>query len=181
MQSNLVSPSSYRPRLQQRQAFFPLNHVEFRLGLFPLRIDPMPPMLFRIGSQRRPTNPLVFLRFTSHHRKVPFVHAPRLKQISNTPQRSRALRKQQYARGLRIEPMNILQKLQTPRPRPKCTPNHRRRNGELQIPRRLVPVIRNQHPPRRLINGQHGSVLIKDRNRNAVRQLNRVLSRHRGN
>src|SRR6185503_18954954 len=90
----------------------------------------------------------------------------------------RALGEQENPAGFSVEPMDMTKELQIPGPGPELTGRDRGRDGGLQVARRPLPRVRNQHPTRRLVDRQHRAVFVENRDRGAISQLNMIRGGH---
>ena len=76
--------------------------------------------------------------------------------------------------------MNVFKEAQIARADPEGVTADRGGNGELQVAGGFVPVVRDKHPASRLVDGENGTVLVKDRDRGVICKFNPVRSGHVG-
>jgi len=77
-----------------------------------------------------------------------------------------------------VEAVDVPEIIQVARLRPVVVGADGRINRRLQIPVRLAPRMRHEHPAARLVNRQHRAILIDDGDRVAARQINEIGFRH---
>ena len=111
------------------------------------------------------------MRHSFDDREVNLFDLATLEQLTVNRHRAGAFRKEQHACGLRIDSMNEPQKLEVARARPEIARCYRRLDRELQISSGAFPGSRHQHPADRFIDGEHGAILIKNRDDRSVAQF----------
>lgn len=85
-----------------------------------------------------------------------------------------AFGEKQNAARVCVQTMDVAEKFQAARARPKIARGDGRRDGRLQIARRALPRMRHKHPATRLVNRDNRAVFIQNRNRLATRQFNEI-------
>lgn len=179
MEPDLVGPARQGLRLYQRPPRLCRKHSEFgRSFLTGLAINLMFPVLGWMGAQWLATNPMPLLRCPFHHRQIALRDSAIRKNLRVRPHATGTLHPQQYPGGWQIQSMNEPEKLQVSALRPKPTPGNAFPNTQLQLldVRRIVSRLHN--PTRWLVDRQHGSILIKDRNHFPTRQFQIISLGH---
>ncbi len=119
VKANLVSSPSDRPGFNKSESILSRHYLKVRFGVFALRIQTMSSVFFGIGAQPGLTNPLILFRLAPNDGKVAFVHSARFEQFAEAPNRTDAFAEQQNPSGFGVEAVNVFQKSQVARTRPK--------------------------------------------------------------
>jgi len=180
VQADLVGPSCDRQRQDQRPALAGTQHTESRLCGLALWtvIHPMLAVLGRIGPERFTANPFTLSGHAIGHREVGFLDRPLSEHARQRRHGSLALGEEQHPGGRRIQAVYEAQKLEVPRPGPPLPSFNGINQGPMEPAVGMLTVIRAQHPARRLVDGQHPTVLVEDVHDRSVRQFKEVRLGH---
>ena len=127
---------------------------------------------------RQFASPFLFARHAFDDGEVGFFHPARFKHLAHRAHRALAFGEEHHAARVRIQPVNVPEIAQIARARPEIIRADGRINRRLQVPVRLAPRIRHEHPAARLVNRDDRAVLKDDGDRLAARQFDEIGFRH---
>ena len=171
--TNLMRASGEWMRLDQGIFRAGLQHLESGFSLLAVAlVHHHPAMRFRLRCEFEAAGPFRLLRHAVNDGEINFFHLPAFKQIADGIHAAETFGAEQNAGGLRVEAMDEAEEFQITRARPVIARRNRGHQRRLQVAIRLLPGKRDKHPAARLVNGDDGTILVKNRDDFTRRQFN---------